>query len=129
MLDLVSGAAHSSMIQSKLAHRRLLADGSQVLVWLTCFKKKYVFTACGVGSPGDFGSALRQDTKSTRRALEARFTGSTFDEVFVGDESAAVISVYRALTAAGSRDGVFFLCNHLAIQAAVLSALGARVPS
>lgn len=128
MLDLVSGTVQSSMIQSKLAHQRSLADGSQVLVWLTCFKRKYVFTACGIGSPGAYGSALRQDTRSTRRALEARFTGGRFEEVFVGDESAAVISVYRALTDAGSRDGVFFLCNHLAVQAAVLSALGARVP-
>lgn len=63
------------MIRSKLAHKRVLAQGGSVLVWLTSFKKKYLFTASGIGTPGQYGVELRQDTKASRRALQVRFSG------------------------------------------------------
>lgn len=116
------------MIRSKVAHRRILAQGDPVLVWLTLFKKKYVYTASGIGLPGQYGVDLRQDTKASRRALQARFAGSKFHEVFVADEAASVISVHRSLTSAGLRDGVFFLCSTNVVQSAVLTHLGAVLP-
>lgn len=115
------------MIRSKLAHKRVLAEGGLVLVWLTSFKKKYVFTASGIGMPGQYGVELRQDTKASRRALQVRFAGAKFHEVFVGDESASVISVHRSLTSAGPRDGIFFLCSTSVVEAAVLAHLGATL--
>jgi len=117
------------MIRSKLAHKRVLAQGGPVLVWLTSFKREYVFTASGIGMPGQYGVELRQDTKASRRALQARFAGSKFHEVFVSDEPASVISVHRSLTSAGPRDGVFFLCSTAVVQAAVLAHLGAVMPT
>ncbi|MBA2130385.1 hypothetical protein EF148_13255 [Stenotrophomonas maltophilia] len=71
---------------------------------------------------------LRQDTKASRRSLQARFAGSKFHEVFVSDEPASVISVNRSLTSAGPRDGIFFLCNTEVVQAPVLAHLGGRDP-
>lgn len=117
------------MIRSKLAHRRVLAEGGPILVWLTSFKNHYVFTASGIGLSGKYGVELRQDTKASRRALQARFAGSNFHEVFVSDVPASVISVNRSLTSAGPRDGIFFLCNTEVVQAAVLAHLGAVIPS
>jgi len=116
------------MIRSKLAHRRVLAEGGPILVWLTSFKDHYVFTASGIGLSGKYGVALRQDTKASRRALQVRFAGSKFHEVFVSDESASVIFVHRSLTSAGPRDGIFFLCSTSVVEAAVLAHLGATLP-
>lgn len=73
-----------------------------------------MFTAWGLRGPELTRSADPVATVAARKALHAvagHSEGPRSPEVFIANQSAVAITVYRLLTEARSGDAIFFLCD------------------
>ena len=112
------------MISSTVIHRS--ADtGAEVQVLDTTFKGKHVFIAWGLRGPELTRSADPASTVAARKAMHAvaGHSWSRNPEVFIANQSAVAITVYRLLTEARSGDAIFFLCDSQAVVDWLITAL------
>ncbi|KAG0776353.1 hypothetical protein G6F22_012628 [Rhizopus arrhizus] len=114
-----------ALISSTVIHRS--ADtGAEVQVLDTTFKGKHVFIAWGLRGPELTRSADPATTVAARNALHAvagHSEGPRSPEVFIANQSAVAITVYRLLTEARSGDAIFFLCDSQAVVDWLITAL------
>ncbi|CCH13464.1 hypothetical protein IMCGPPIG_00956 [Stenotrophomonas maltophilia] len=92
----------------------------------TTFKGKHVFIAWGLRGPELARSADPPATVAARKALHAvagHSEGPRSPEVFIANQSAVAITVYRLLTEARSGDAIFFLCDSQAVVDWLITAL------
>ena len=92
----------------------------------TTFKGKHVFIAWGLRGQELSRSADPAETVAARRALQqvsGHSEGPRSPEVFIANQSAVAITVYRLLTEARSGDAVFFLCDSQAVVDWLVTAL------
>ncbi len=92
----------------------------------TTFKGKHVFIAWGLRGPELTRSADPAATVAARKALHAvagHSEGPRSPEVFIANQSAVAITVYRLLTEARSGDAIFFLCDSQAVVDWLITAL------
>nr|WP_239669063.1 hypothetical protein [Stenotrophomonas pavanii] len=114
------------MISSTVIHRSAGAVAGQVRVLDTTFKGKHVFIAWGLRGPELARSADPAATVAARKALHAvagHSEGPRSPEVFIANQSAVAITVYRLLTEARSGDAIFFLCDSQAVVDWLITAL------
>ncbi len=115
-----------ALISSIVIHRSVGAGAAEVQVLDTTFKGKHVFVAWGLRGPELTRSADPAATVAARKALQAvagHSEGPRSPEVFIANQSAVAITVYRLLTEARSGDGVFFLCDSQAVVDWLITAL------
>ncbi len=102
------------------------AGGAEVRVLDTTFKGKHVFVAWGLRGPELTRSADPAATVAARKALHAvagHSEGPRSPEVFIANQSAVAITIYRLLTDARSGDAIFFLCDSPAVVEWLITAL------
>ncbi len=115
-----------ALISSTVIHRSADAGGTEVRVLDTTFKGKHVFIAWGLRGPELTRSADPAATVAARKALHAEAghsEGPRSPEVFIANQSAVAITVYRLLTEARSGDAIFFLCDSQAVVDWLITAL------
>ncbi|PZS88124.1 hypothetical protein [Stenotrophomonas maltophilia] len=118
-----------ALISSIVIHRSVGAGAAEVQVLDTTFKGKHVFVAWGLRGPELARSADPAATVAARKALQSvagHSEGPRSPEVFIANQSAVAITVYRLLTEARSGDGVFFLCDSQAVVDWLITALEVR---
>ncbi|HEL4298144.1 TPA: hypothetical protein UM674_004646 [Stenotrophomonas maltophilia] len=114
-----------ALISSTVIHRSA-ETGAEVQVLDTTFKGKHVFIAWGLRGPELTRSADPASTVAARKALHAvagHSEGPRSPEVFIANQSAVAITVYRLLTEARSGDAIFFLCDSQAVVDWLITAL------
>ncbi|WP_414609292.1 hypothetical protein [Stenotrophomonas pavanii] len=114
------------MIKSTPLHPLAFSDEESHLAWKTVFKGKFVYTGCGIGLPNRIDIGFPNEVRATKRILEAHLAHvplAQFHEIFVRDETAALISVHHFLSQAAEKDAVFFLCTNARVSAAIIHAL------
>ena len=118
-----------ALISSTVIHHSAATDAAGARVLDTTFKGKHVFTAWGLRGPELSRSADPAATVAARRALHAvsgHSEGPRSPEVFIANQSAVAITVYRLLTEARSGDAIFFLCDSQAVVDWLVTALEVR---
>ncbi|WP_254051139.1 hypothetical protein [Stenotrophomonas sp. ESTM1D_MKCIP4_1] len=117
------------MISSSVIHRSSGAGADGVQVLDTTFKDKRVFVSWGLRGEDLSREAEPAGTVAARQALQResrQAEGPRSGEVFVANQAAAAISVYRMLSEARSGDAVFFLCDSPAVVEWLVAALAIR---
>ncbi|HDS1623160.1 hypothetical protein [Stenotrophomonas maltophilia] len=115
-----------ALISSTVIHRSADAGGAEVRVLDTTFKGKHVFVAWGLRGPELTRSADPAATVAARKALHAvagHSEGPRSPEVFIANQSAVAITIYRLLTEARSGDAIFFLCDSPSVVEWLITAL------
>ncbi|AWH54092.1 hypothetical protein C1924_13330 [Stenotrophomonas sp. ESTM1D_MKCIP4_1] len=118
-----------ALISSSVIHRSSGAGADGVQVLDTTFKDKRVFVSWGLRGEDLSREAEPAGTVAARQALQResrQAEGPRSGEVFVANQAAAAISVYRMLSEARSGDAVFFLCDSPAVVEWLVAALAIR---
>jgi len=117
------------LISSIVIHRSAGAGAAGVHVLDTTFKDKRVFVSWGLRGEDLSREAEPAETVAARQALQResrQVEGPRSTEVFIANQAATAISVYRMLSEARSGDAVFFLCDSPTVVEWLVTALEIR---
>ena len=91
----------------------------------TTFKGKHVFIAgpARAGTDPQRRPARHRGCAQALHAVAGHSEGPRSPEVFIANQSAVAITVYRLLTEARSGDAIFFLCDSQAVVDWLITAL------